>query len=108
MFLKQNSCIAITKTYIFKTKTYVYLYIDEQLFEITVLLKKEIIIQKHVVLTQFDTGTFCIYVFITIIVFFWCFNATFITILAISWRPVLVVEEAGVTGENHRPWASNW
>jgi len=24
------------------------------------------------------------------------------------WRPVLVVEEAGVPGENHRPWASNW
>jgi len=23
-------------------------------------------------------------------------------------RPVLVVEEAGVLGENHRPWASNW
>jgi len=20
----------------------------------------------------------------------------------------LVVEEAGVSGENHRPWASNW
>ena len=31
---------------------------------------------------------------------FWCFNATctFINISAISWRPVLVVEEAG---ENH-------
>jgi hypothetical protein len=27
---------------------------------------------------------------------------------AISWRPVLVVEEAGIPGENHRPWASNW
>jgi len=26
----------------------------------------------------------------------------------ISWRPVLVVEEARVPGENHRPWASNW
>jgi len=26
----------------------------------------------------------------------------------ISWRPVLVVEEAGVPGENHRPWARNW
>jgi len=26
-------------------------------------------------------------------------------ISAISWRPVLVAEEAG---ENHRPWASNW
>ena len=36
------------------------------------------------------------------------FNATFNSISAISWRPVLVVEEAGVPGENHRPWASNW
>jgi hypothetical protein len=34
-----------------------------------------------------------------------CFDATFVNISAISWRPVLVVEEAG---ENHRPWASNW
>jgi hypothetical protein len=32
-------------------------------------------------------------------------NATFSNISAISWRPALVVEEAG---ENHRPWASNW
>ena len=39
---------------------------------------------------------------------FWCFNATFNNISTISWRPVLVVEEAGVPGENHRPWASNW
>jgi hypothetical protein len=36
---------------------------------------------------------------------FLVFNATFSNISAISWRPVLVVEEAG---ENHRPWASNW
>jgi hypothetical protein len=36
------------------------------------------------------------------------FNATFSNISAISWRPVLVVEEAGVPGENHRPWARNW
>jgi hypothetical protein len=40
--------------------------------------------------------------------YFWCFNATFNNISAISWRPVLVVEEAGVLGENHRSWASNW
>jgi len=26
---------------------------------------------------------------------FWCFNATFSNISAISWRPFLVVEEAG-------------
>jgi hypothetical protein len=31
---------------------------------------------------------------------FWCFNATFSNILAISWQPVLVVEEPGVPGEN--------
>jgi hypothetical protein len=36
---------------------------------------------------------------------FWC--SPFNNISAISWRPVLVVEEAGVPGENHRPWASN-
>ena len=35
-------------------------------------------------------------------------NATFRNISAISWRPVLVMEEAGVPGENHRPWANNW
>jgi hypothetical protein len=35
------------------------------------------------------------------------FNATFSNISAISRRPVLVVEEAVVPGENHRPWASN-
>jgi hypothetical protein len=29
-------------------------------------------------------------------------------ISAISWQPVLVVEEVGVPKENHRPWASNW
>jgi hypothetical protein len=33
-------------------------------------------------------------------------NATFSNISAISWRPVLVMEEAGVPGEDHRPWAS--
>ena len=33
---------------------------------------------------------------------FCCFNTTFSNISAISWRSVLVVEEAGVPGENHR------
>jgi hypothetical protein len=35
------------------------------------------------------------------------FNATFSNISAISWRTVLVVEEAGVPGENHRPWTND-
>jgi len=34
------------------------------------------------------------------------FNTTFSNISATS--PVLVVEEAGVPGENHSQWASNW
>jgi hypothetical protein len=32
---------------------------------------------------------------------FFVLNDTFSNISAISWRPVLVVEEAGVPGENH-------
>ena len=47
-------------------------------------------------------------ILVLIRVYFWRFNATFSNISAISWRPVLVVEEARVPGENHRPWASNW
>ena len=35
-------------------------------------------------------------------------KAAFSNISAISWRPALVVEEAGVPRESHRPWASNW
>ena len=39
------------------------------------------------------------------LIWFILFNATFSNISAI---PVLVVEEAWVPGENHRPWTSNW
>ena len=36
------------------------------------------------------------------------FNATFNNISAISWRSVLLVEETGVSGENHWPITSHW
>jgi len=36
------------------------------------------------------------------------FNATFNNISVIWWRSVLLVEEAKVPGENHRPAASHW
>jgi hypothetical protein len=45
------------------------------------------------------------YIFIYLFI---VFNATFSNISAILWRPILVVEEAGVSGENHPPWANNW
>jgi hypothetical protein len=36
------------------------------------------------------------------------FNATFNNISVISWRSVLLVDETGVSGENHRHAASNY
>ena len=36
------------------------------------------------------------------------FNATFNNIAVISWRSVLLMEETGVSGGNHRPAASHW
>jgi hypothetical protein len=36
------------------------------------------------------------------------FNATFNNISVILWQSVLLVEETGVPGENHRPVASHW
>ena len=35
------------------------------------------------------------------------FNATFSNISVILWRSVLLVDETGVPGENHRPVASH-
>jgi hypothetical protein len=36
------------------------------------------------------------------------FNATFINISVKSWQSVLLVEETGVPGENHRPAGNHW
>ena len=38
---------------------------------------------------------------------FMVFDATFHNISVISWRSVLLMEETGVPGENHRPVASH-
>jgi hypothetical protein len=35
------------------------------------------------------------------------YNATFNNISVISWQSVLLVEESGAPGENHRPAASH-
>jgi hypothetical protein len=35
-------------------------------------------------------------------------EATFNNISVISWRSILLVDETGVPGENHRPVASHW
>jgi hypothetical protein len=41
------------------------------------------------------------------LIWFLVLKETFSYISAISWRPVLVVEEAGIPGENNRSWTSN-
>jgi hypothetical protein len=43
---------------------------------------------------------------IFLMVWFMVFIATFNNISVISWRSVLLVEETGVPGENHRPVVS--
>jgi hypothetical protein len=57
----------------------------------------------------------CKIIFVTIYISKLCyrarvvmFNATFNNISVIMWRPVLLVEETGVPGENHRTAASRW
>jgi hypothetical protein len=53
----------------------------------------------------FTTTTFWkVYIWVRVMVF----NATFNNISVISRRPVLLVEETRVPGENHRPAASHW
>ena len=51
-----------------------------------------------------------LFIIIIIIVYWWwflVFSTTLSNISAKSWRPVVVVEEAGEPGENHQPWTSN-
>jgi hypothetical protein len=38
----------------------------------------------------------------------WCLSPLSAIFQLYHARPVLVVEEAGESRENHRPWASNW
>jgi hypothetical protein len=52
-----------------------------------------------------DSAILFVFHFISFNFRFMAFNATFNNISAISWRSVLLVEEAG---ENHRPVASHW
>jgi hypothetical protein len=43
----------------------------------------------------------------TLVGWFMVFNATFNNISVISWQSVLLVEDTGVSGENHQPVASH-
>ena len=53
-----------------------------------------------IIITLFRTVNFWVRVMI--------FNATFNNISVISWRSGLLVEETGVSGENHRPAVSHF
>jgi hypothetical protein len=59
---------------------------------------------KHrlVITTEVYEGFVCLFICLMVL------NATFNNISVISWRLVLLVEETGGSGENHRPVASHW
>jgi hypothetical protein len=50
----------------------------------------------------------CLWLRFQLFVCLMVFNATFNNISAMSWWSVLLVEETGVPGENHRTVASHW
>ena len=60
--------------------------------------------------STFLSFTRSFHVHISAFLFSWfiIFNATFNNISVISWQSVLLVEETGVPGENHRLVASHW
>ena len=60
--------------------------------------------KKEIKITQKSARYIRTEIGLILMIWFLVFNATFSNISAISWRLVLVVEEAG---ENHRPWVSN-
>jgi hypothetical protein len=49
-----------------------------------------------------------VFIVVVIVATVMMLNATLNNISVISWRSVLLVEETGVPGENHRPVASHW
>ena len=71
----------------------------------TVVKIERSITSKSKKLSELSIGAGLRYLIDRLIDLFIVLNATFSNI---SWRPVLVVAEAGVPGENHLPWASNW
>ena len=75
---------------------YMYMYVFPSFFISFFKVKNKDIHTACFFYKCFETHILCIC--------FIVFNTTFSNISAISWRPVLVVEEAGVPRENHRPY----
>ena len=57
--------------------------------------------------TLLDEPNVLYFLFVCLFVCLMVLNATFKNILAISWQSVLLVEESGGPGENHRPVTSH-
>ena len=74
-------------------------HFDWQSLIFSLVIKRLYELRYSILWKQITIQLFSIYWFI-----FWCLTP----LSAISWRTVLVVEEARVPGENHWPWASNW
>ena len=64
--------------------------------------------QASLMIFKYDWNLNFLNIELLLVGWFMVFNAVFNNISVISRQPVLVVEEAGLPGDNHRPWASNW
>jgi hypothetical protein len=86
--------------FVFGKKLFVY---------ITCRIEIKFYLRSQYVRTSSNVGQFVHHSqFNVVCCLFMVLNATFNSISIISWRSVLLVEETGLPGENHRPVASHW
>jgi len=64
-------------------------------------------LNKYRSINQYCDKTIYLCAYVLLLVRVMVLNATFNNISVISWRSVLLVEEIGVSGKNHRPAASH-
>jgi hypothetical protein len=75
---------------------HLYMFKTNKIISIIILLPSHIWLMRH---RQYKDQISFILVY-----FSWLIFLCLTPLSAISWQPVLVVEEAGASGENHRPW----
>jgi hypothetical protein len=91
----------MVKLNVFNRPVYLYCRFGIQLTIITLVCMSQTMIRISIDTCIGLASIQCLYVRLVV------FNATFNNMSVISWRSVLLVEEAGVPGENHRPVASH-
>ena len=100
-----RKCIWIRENVIFQNYVFIHkqLIMRPALFIVTLKTLLQIVVAWRQSCINWNLN-YPVRVMVRVVVF----NATFNNISVISWRSILLVEETGVPGENHRPVASHW